>query len=317
MVKIIFWNCGLCPLPNSEFNKENLKFLTECILTFRYELMGDIIIITEVNNKIVAALKETLKGETVTDLTGRAAANSKFDFVAITSKDITISNISYIKTNSTTIEEEKIEVDENHTPNRGRTLKVGVLLEIEHKDCIDNFTIISSHWSSQKEGFNEQNRRESAEKLKRLMKSKSKEKKQTILLGDYNDSPTSTPILHKLEATSNRHYASLDKSRIYNASSSFSLPHIPYIIGESRHFHGTWLSKNRATRRNFEKACMVFDQIMCASSFISAGPWHLNENETKVVYGGNMLELLYNGNSDHFPITTKIEYQPRLQVKYE
>lgn len=310
MVNIIFWNCGVAPLPSIFPTDTQQNELLGFIDFFLNDMSADIIILTEANDNLVKGLRQKRKSLKMAKLTGKAASNSNFDMLVITSEKISITSKNYIKANSTHIEESKIDSDSDYNPSRGRTMKIGVNITFKHNSIPDVFNIIASHWSSRKIGFNEQNRRESADKLKVVVKNMVKINKQVILIGDYNDPPNADSIIHHLGATNNRHYASIDKLRIYNPSNSFLAPHSPYKNGESQHFHGTWLSKDSSTRNNYNLSCQVFDQVMYASSFISSGPWHFNEEDTKTVYNNKIIQSLYSGRIDHLPIMTKIEHHP-------
>lgn len=310
MVNIIFWNCGIAPLPSIIPTTKQQDELLDFIDFFLNDMLADIIILTEANDYLAQGLRKKRKSLKLEKLTGKAASNSNFDILVITSEKVSITSKKYIKANSKYEEEEKIESENDHNPSRGRTMKIGANITFKHKSIPDDFNIIASHWSSRRIGFNDQNRRESADKLKVVVRNMIRTNKQVILIGDYNDPPNADSITHHLGATNNRHYASIDKMRIYNPSNSFLAPHIPYKNGESKHFHGTWLSKDSSTRSNYNLSCQVFDQVMYTSSFISSGPWHFNEEDTKTVYNAKIIQSLYSGGIDHLPIMTKIEHHP-------
>ena len=193
-------------------------------------------------------------------------------------------------------------------------MKVGIDMVVKIENINNSFHVIASHWSSKKNGFSEENREESGDELKDYVRTLIESKRQVLMIGDYNDPPQSIAISKKLGATQNRHYASMDRKRIYNPSFGFYLPHQPYMNGELQHFHGTWLSNSDTIRKNNNLSCQVFDQVMVTSSFVKSGPWHLDEKSTKIVYDRDIINLLYNGEIDHLPIMTKVEHLKQIEI---
>lgn len=314
-INIFFWNCGVAPLESSKPKKEDINQVIEMVKKLFIEKECDLFILCEINSYVATLLQYTLKEFNVIPLINKASTRSNFDMLAIAKKNISISDIYYLRLNNLSDEQEKIEEDEEFLPNSGRTMKVGVDMVVKIKNITSSFHVIASHWSSKSNGFSEENREESADELKEYVKTLIESNRQIVLIGDYNDHPQSISIAKKLEATQNRHYASLDRKRIYNPSFSFYLPHQPYINGELQHFHGTWLSKDDNKRKNNKLSCQVLDQVMVTSSFVKSGPWQLDEKNTKIVYDEYIMSLLYDGKIDHLPIMTKIEHLKQIEVK--
>lgn len=196
----------------------------------------EIFLFCEVNSYVCQILKYSLPSFVVSGLNTKATSKSHFDMILISKNNVEIKNVLYIKQNNLSEEQEKIEKSEKFLPNSGRTMKVGVDITVNIKNINNNFNLIASHWSSRMNGFSQENREESGEALKFYVKNLVEKNIQVLLMGDYNDPPNSTSILHKLGATNNRYYASIDKKRIYNPSYSFYVPHKPYYNGEKNIF---------------------------------------------------------------------------------
>jgi exonuclease III len=314
-VNIFFWNCGVAPLESSKPKKEDVNKVLVMAKKLFIEKGCDLLILCEINSSVAVSLKSNLTGFNVIALINKASTRSNFDMLAITKENISVSDIYYLKLNNLSDEQDKIENNEEFLPNLGRTMKVGVDMVVKIKNTTNSFNVIASHWSSKSNGYSEENREESGDELKEYVKTLVESNRQVILIGDYNDHPQSISILKKLGATQNRHYASMDRKRIYNPSFSFYLPHQPYINGEFQHFHGTWLSRDESIRRNNNLSCQVFDQVMVTSSFVKSGPWHLDEKSTKIVYDEHIMNLLYGGEIDHLPIMTKVEHLNQIEMR--
>jgi exonuclease III len=308
--RIFFWNCGVAPLNTSSPSSENINLVGDFINDLFENHKADIIVMCEINNSSINEIVKRISSKNVKSvpLVSKASSYAYFDMIALTKDSIEIKEHAYIRKNNQSEQQEKIELDDDYMPSRGRTMKAGIDIVCEMSGIPDQFHIIASHWSSKSNGFSEENREESGERLKEYVSALTSNKRQVILVGDYNDNPNSISISKKLGAYVNRHYASIDKKRIYNPSLSFSSPHYPYRNGEEQHFHGTWLSTDSTVRTNQSTSCQVLDQVMVTASFIKSGPWHLDEKETKVVYNDGIIKMLYSGDIDHLPIMAKIDH---------
>lgn len=312
--KIVFWNCGLAYSESIEPKPENIEEALEIIDFIMSKKEGDILIICETNKYTYEVFKQKLPNLKLEPLVNKSSSNSTFDMIIVYNDHINIEDIYYIKQNNLSDEQRKIEEDQNYAPRLGRTMKVGIDITIKIKNINNTFNLIASHWSSHMNGFSVENREDSGESLKLYVRTLISEKKQVILIGDYNDSPQSISILNKLDATNNRYYASNDIKRIYNPSFQFYAPHKPYYNGEKQHFFGTWLTKNPTTRRNNKSSCQVLDQVMVTASFIMNGPWHLDEEDTKVISDEKIMHMLYDGKIDHLPIMVQVSHLVQIGV---
>jgi len=306
--KIFFWNCGLAYSESIEPPQESIEKVLEIVKYIMNEKECDILILCEINTYTYSFFKKKLSSYVLNTFTNKSSKNSNFDIMTISNNNISIEDVYYIKQNNLTEEQIKVEEEQNYLPKKGRTMKVGIDITIKIKNINNSLNLIASHWSSHMNGFSEENREESGESLKFYVKKLIDEKKQVILIGDYNDNPQSISIFKKLDATNNRHYASIDIKRIYNPSFLFYAPHKLYYTGEEKHFHGTWLSKDNNKRKNNKTSCQVLDQVMVTSSFIKNGPWYLDEEGTKVISDEKIMDTLYGGEIDHLPIMVRVSH---------
>lgn len=315
VAKIFFWNSGLAYSNSTQPKEEDIKNALDIIEYIMNEKEGDLLILCEVNSYTYEIFKRKLPKFEINNLTNKASTRSYFDMISISNKNINIKEIIYIVKNDLSEEQDKIEKDRTFIPNSGKTMKVGIDITVKINNISNDFNLIASHWPSKINGFSEDSRNECGEELKIYTKELIGNKRQVILIGDYNDSPESISIIHKLGSVNNRYYASLDRNRIYNPSFGFFVPHKLYYKGEERSFYGTWLSKCDNTRKHNKHSCQVFDQVMVTSSFINSGPWNLDEENTKVISDEKIMHLLYNRVIDHLPIMITVCHLLQIEGK--
>lgn len=311
--KIFFWNSGLAYSNSTRPEEENIKNALDVVEYIMNEKEGDLLIVCEVNSHTYEIFKRKLPKFEINNLANKASTRSYFDMILIYNKSINIKEIIHIVKNDLSDEQDKIEKDRTFIPNSGKTMKVGIDITVEINNISNNFNLIASHWPSRINGFSEDSRDECGEELKIYTKELIENKRQVILIGDYNDSPQSNSIINKLGSLNNRYYASLNKHRIYNPSFGFFIPHKPYYKGEERNFYGTWLSKCSNTRKHNKSSCQVFDQVMVTSSFINSGPWNLDEENTKVISDEKIIHQLYDGTIDHLPIMITVSHLLQIE----
>jgi len=126
-----------------------------------------------------------------------------------------------------------------------------------------------------------------------------------IIMGDFNEEPFHECLENQLLASRDRALAAKSPLHLYNPFWRHLGESEPYAGGASRKsFAGTcFLRTGRATQWK------TVDQIIVSSAFLSSGPWHLNEELTRIVYitPKAMREDGATGIFDHFPVIATIE----------
>lgn len=305
-LSVFFWNAGITPFQYSEASAEGVDLAVKIIDKMKSNNSSYIIILCEVNDSAIKEIKKTTI-KNITNLTSKITKSSSFDMCIISSDDVIIDSdsISYIKGSNLTSMQEHFDKNQNNTANSGRSTKVGVHFKVK-KEGEESIDIIASHWSSRLYGYSSINRKESIDKIKPIIKKAiGRSETGVIVMGDFNETPEF--LNDRLMGYNNKYYAMQDKSRLYNLSSSFSKPHFPYKKKETRHFNGTYLSRDKSTRKNHPESCSTIDQALVSSYFIRDNKWSLSELSSGIFVDEDIISMLYTGEIDHLPLVVEVE----------
>ncbi|MBG6244780.1 hypothetical protein CS369_08380 [Candidatus Symbiopectobacterium sp. 'North America'] len=138
------------------------------------------------------------------------------------------------------------------------------------------------------------------------------DKKQVILMGDYNDEPYAHSLFKNMSATNDRDLVLSEPDYwLYNPYWKTLSARVPFSIDEQQHDFGTCYSK--AGNRNTLSA---FDQIIFSGDFLSSGPWYLEESATGVVLTDKIRAAIMNNKHcfDHMPVIGYIRKREATHV---
>ncbi|MFJ5453447.1 hypothetical protein ACIPT4_10395 [Pectobacterium jejuense] len=300
ILNIAFWNINIAPLFYSKVDNSKMRYLYGLCNDFFSKNITDILILCEVNEDAINFLSGELNGLSIVKANDFVSKNLYFDMVLIHNNKIKVINKNPIFKNT------------NTANNQGYNIKTGysflISLSGEKSNASGKINIIASHWPSALRDHSAFKKTHAARQLKTIRDIELiKSDRQVVLMGDYNEEPTSNAIKTLMYTTTNRHYAKLDNEIMYNLSDSMSGPHVPNYHGVDYHFSGSWVSSDTQFRSKDESSCKTFDQIMVSSSMISNGPWVVNERSSKIIANEKIKKAIMDGVIDHFPILLRVE----------
>ncbi|MCS4264932.1 hypothetical protein [Serratia sp. BIGb0163] len=300
ILNIAFWNINIAPLFYSKVDNSKMKYLYGLCNDFFSKRIVDVLILCEVNEAAIDFLSSELNSLSIVKANDFVSKNLYFDMVMIHNHKIRL------------IDKNPIFKNTNQVDGHGYNIKTGysflISLSGDKSNASGNINIIASHWPSVLRDHSAFKKNHAARQLKTIRDMELiKSDRQVVLMGDYNEEPTSDAIKTLMYTTTNRHYAKLDNEIMYNLSDSMSGPHVPNYHGVDYHFSGSWVSSDTQFRAKEESSCKTFDQIMVPSSMISKGPWVVNERSSKIITNEKIKKAIMEGVIDHFPILLRLE----------
>lgn len=296
---IAFWNTSLsAPKVGSKYQLVDIVFAYKVILDIFFENKASLVILCEINEGSYKFLENMLSdygfsSQLLNDSTGK---NSEFDLACFFNPS-------------------KLEIKESISIiNRLGTSKLKTAQRLVIKDIDTNTEIVvfASHWTSKLMGIGEDNRNTASQGLRYKIESFFSEgKKQVICLGDYNDEPYSHSLFKNLKATNDRALVISEPDFwLYNPFWKKLSARLEYYRKNTEHDFGTCYSK--AGNRNHWS---VFDQMIFAGSFMTEGPWFLDERKTGLVFSDSLLKIIMDRKKlfDHFPIIGTIEFHDEVK----
>ena len=270
--------------------------MVESIIKNRYV---DVFILCEMNGVAIDNISKLLSTHKVVRANDNVSKNLHFDMVLILSNRV---KLIY-----------SIPIFDRTKDEGGHALKVGYQFLIEMgSGVVDSsskkLSIIASHWPSKIRDSDSFKKDHAARILSDICAiERTKNDRQIILIGDYNDEYESTAIKNILYSTINRNYARNDSRILYNLSGLMSGPHVPNAHGVDYHYSGTWVSSDVNSRINDENSCRMFDQVMLSSSMIDKGPWIVNERRSGLINNKYLKNMVNDCLIDHLPICLNAE----------
>jgi len=201
----------------------------------------------------------------------------------------------------------------------GSNMKVAYMIEA----IVDGGRLIFalSHWPARSQRHDGHTSRDYlGDSLRKFVdQQRKKGTHQVALMGDYNDEPHSDVITTKLRAVRDHTLATEHEGYLYNPFWRHLAGNPGYRQGrEAGGVSGT----HYYTATHHRQRWWLFDQMMFSPSFISDGPWHLNEDGTGIISMNRRVAdwLLYstelnpevsnkasNEMFDHLPIYATLE----------
>ncbi|MDE8740502.1 hypothetical protein PZA20_01500 [Pectobacterium polaris] len=286
--RFAFWNCAISPPGVKDWqNRGNVADAVEIIRHLFIHERIDLLAVCEVNQTSFQLLVEGLLDIGI--------ASEFMDDTTLTGGQF---DIGYFY-RSTRI---AVTQGQTHTGRIGSSsLKIAQQLKIAFKTETPNeINMLISHWPSQLRTIAEDFRNKCSIGLRGFVESLLADKKQVILMGDYNDEPYAHSLFKNLSATNDRALVlSKPDYWLYNPYWKTLSARMPFSFEEQQHDFGTCYSKSG--NRNSWSA---FDQIIFSGDFLSTGPWYLDEAATGVVLTDVLRAAILDSQHyfDHMPV---------------
>lgn len=295
-LRMAWWNTALSPAARGASSKANFETYTiicEHIKTLITDFSCDLIAVCEVSNEdaayITSYLNSLFTNVKVLDLTC-SLGQTRFDIAVI-------------------YNDEKIHLTHKHNLSKiqtGNTVKAAQVVELVNLDDMKTIQLFLCHWASRLNGDSESRRKSAASIVYSSARELMSEDCDVIVMGDFNDNPYDESI-----------QANLHASRCHDAvrkypNEYFYNPFWRSVVSEKKYSH---LVDNESFRSGTYKYKQFqgtvwhsYDQIMFSGSFLGTGPWHLNEQSTKVIDEIRFTDDFENSKNliDHLPVICEI-----------
>ncbi len=291
---LMWWNTSLSPLAKPRASADDKKYAIQCIKSLRDTFHIDLMALGEVCTQdimdIVAEINDPhLSYHDATDASGK----SKFDTAILFNR-------------------RRLSLEKHGTilDSFGKaTLKVGERLSFLSSDTEKCFHLFVSHWPSRLHCHETCSKRTeigtSLRKELDAIRSSAADKQFIVLMGDYNDDPSSPSLANHLLATRDRDLVRDNDSFLYNPFWRALGESSPYIHGYTKPgICGThYYSKGESSR------WFTFDQIIYSSAFLQGGPFVLNEDKSMIIRVADLESRIKSSSEifDHLPVLGVVE----------
>jgi exonuclease III len=200
-------------------------------------------------------------------------------------------------------------IDNIESSHANKTIKVSQQLKVTTKSFgHPEFNVFLSHWPSKIMDKVEE-RENAASSLRFTINPLLKRGERVILMGDYNESPFSTPMNIKLQ--SSKCYDAVISSKnsiLYNPFWKLSISKKNYSHLESKPKEMSRGSYYYSPISKDLNKFLTYDQILLSGNFLGQDEWHLDERATKILVSEATSNSFNDKNIhvDHYPITIQI-----------
>ena len=288
-----FWNCAISPPGQSAAVDEEMIsaafFLIEKMF-FDHNLA--FVVICEINEESFALLSILLKENGFESILAndKSPTGSRMDLACI-----------YIK------ERVLVSKGETHFGSVGTSsIKISQEFFVLTPLSDSPLSIFASHWPSRLQHVADDFRNQCSIGLKFRLVNLQNEKKQFVLMGDYNDDPYSHTLFKNLMATNDRALViSNSSSWLYNPFWRTLFARSYFNRDSDTHDFGTCY--NQSNNRN---QWSTFDQIIFSGDFLKEGDWFINEEKCFVISDESFVRLIMDKENkfDHLPVIGSISY---------
>lgn len=287
-LSIVWWNTSLSPPMSSKRNLASPD-KKECIATVlqRFMDMGyDFICLGEVSMEDIIYISSHLN-----------LKNTEYNYAIGAQKQgrLYFDTAILYKKNHQLIKHNKDDCQFATMGLGSRNLKIFERYEFIHSEFGNLISLYLSHWPSQLQDSS-LNTATISSRLRFEVEKDLEEKKEVIMMGDYNVEPFSDEMVHHLQSSRDKDIVLKKPNIFYNPCWKF-LPINPEVKVK-----GTY----NFIKGNFHTWCVI-DQILISSSFLK-NQWSFDDSLTSIID----LDTLFKPNeefknpSDHWPLSTLI-----------
>lgn len=296
-LRILWWNIAIAPLGvEKEMSTNRLQEVVETLVDLMLVLDIDVFCLGEVSDRILREI-EFLLEDTPYEIFNaiETVRRAKFD-------SCVVFNGAKVKLDDST------PVVLDHVSSAQKICHRLVFEVLETKEPL---FVYVSHWPSRlRQGPGTSYRMNLGANLRTSLNVVFKDfgaRTNIIILGDFNDEPYDAPMTDFLKSSRDRDLVRSRESDffIYNPFWSFLSQPQKYTRSEDAlKCHGTYTFSSSLLTSNSH----VFDQILFSSSFISAGPWYLEEESVEIIGANHSVAGLHveTMGSDHKPVIAEV-----------